>query len=151
MEAGVDQCPPGWEAALETGIPAVDRQHRSLYQQILSLRDRTNSDRLNETLLFLQGYVVDHFATEERMHEESEYPNADEHLATHARFIQEFLAMKSEYEADQQENRLITLMKLIKWLINWLRGHIMGMDTEFARYWHARNSKVHSPLADPDL
>ena len=50
-----------WNAGLETGIPKIDEQHKELFRQIETLMDKTNSDRLQETIDFLGNYVVKHF------------------------------------------------------------------------------------------
>jgi len=143
-----DPPPHGWDEALNMGIPEVDRQHKALYSQVASLCDRTQQDRVGDTLLFLQNYVVEHFGTEEKLHEETGYPHADAHLKVHAEFIQTFLKMKQEYESDTEQNGLLILMKLTKALMDWLYQHVMGMDREFAGYWHARAQNP--PYADPE-
>ena len=126
-----------WEAALETGMAIIDEQHRTLIEQIKILADRSKANRVAETLRFLENYVVEHFGTEEHLHDETDYPDAEAHLDVHNAFIQTFLDFKQEYEANGEKERLLMLLKLTKLLSTWLREHITGMDRRFAEYYLA--------------
>ena len=124
-----------WDSALDTGMAVIDQQHKVLIENFKLLLDRSREDRVAEILQFLQNYVVEHFGHEEALHEETKYPGAEEHLEIHNAFIQDFLKMKREYEADEEQQRLITLLKLIHTLTVWVKNHIMGMDQKFAAYY----------------
>ena len=124
-----------WEASLETGMALIDDQHRTLIEQVKILADRSNADRVPETLRFLENYVVEHFGTEERLHEDTDYPDAEAHVDVHNAFIQTFLNFKKEYEANGEQQRLLMLLKLTKLLSGWLREHITGLDRRFAKYF----------------
>ena len=124
-----------WEASLETGMSLVDEQHRTLIEQLGILADRSKADRVPETLAFLQNYVVEHFGTEEKLHEETDYPEAVAHMNVHNAFIRTYLDFKKEYDANGEQQRLLMLMKLTKILSVWLKEHITGMDRRFAEYY----------------
>jgi len=124
-----------WEASLETGMALIDEQHRTLIEQIKILADHARPDRIPETLRFLENYVVEHFGTEENLHDETDYPESEAHLDVHNAFIQTFLDFKKEYEANGEEERLLMLLKLTKLLSAWLREHITEMDRRFAEYY----------------
>ena len=120
-----------WEMSLETGMTQIDEQHRTLVEKIQALADRTKADRVSETLIFLQGYVIEHFGTEEKLHEESDFPEAEEHMEAHNTFIERFFVIKKEYDAANDEQ---FLFKLVNLLSGWLKEHIIGMDHRFADY-----------------
>ena len=124
-----------WEASLETGMALIDEQHRTLIEQIKILADRSKADRVSETLRFLECYVVEHFGTEERLHEETDYSEAGAHLNVHNTFIQTFQDFRREYAANSERERLLMLLKLTKLLSTWLREHITEMDRRFAKYY----------------
>jgi len=126
-----------WEISLETGMALIDEQHRTLVDQIKILADRSRPDRIPETLRFLENYVVEHFGTEEHLHKETHYPEAEAHLNVHNAFIKAFQDFKKEYGANGEEKRLLMVLKLGKLLSDWLRKHITGMDRRFARYYQA--------------
>ena len=126
-----------WEASLETGMALIDRQHRTLVDQIKILADRSKPDRIPGTLRFLEKYVVEHFGTEERLHEETYYSEAEAHMNVHNAFIETFQDFKREYAAKGEQEHLLMLLKLTKILADWLREHITGMDFRFAKYYLA--------------
>lgn len=41
-----------WNSGLETGIPAIDEQHKELFRQVDILLDNGNKDRVPDTLNF---------------------------------------------------------------------------------------------------
>ena len=123
-----------WDTSLETGMELIDRQHQALFGQIRVLLDPSKGDRIEETLAFMASYAVEHFATEEHLHQETDYPHAGEHLRAHHRFVAEFVELKKEY--DDSGHSLKILMKLAKFLLDWLKDHIRGQDQEFADYFH---------------
>jgi len=126
-----------WETSLETGMAQIDEQHRTLVEQIKLLADRSKTDRVPEVLRFLEHYVVEHFGTEEILHDETDYPYAEAHLDVHNAFIQTFQDFKKEYAEKGEEDRLLMLLKLTKLLSAWLKEHITGMDRRFAEYYLA--------------
>lgn len=122
-----------WNATLATGIPTVDEQHQELFRQVDILMDHTKKDRIPDTLAFLDGYVVKHFATEQNMHARSGYPKAAAHKAIHDKFIAVFTEFKREYE--QSGHNLTTLMKFNRMVMDWLKTHIMAEDKDFAVFY----------------
>jgi len=123
-----------WDPSLETGMELIDRQHKVLFEQIRILLDRSEGDRVQETLKFMATYAVEHFMTEEDLHQETDYPQAWEHFVAHNRFTTVFGELKREY--DNSGQNLVILMKLAKFLSSWLREHIREEDRQFADYFH---------------
>jgi len=123
-----------WDPSLETGMERIDRQHQALFEQIRILLDRSKSDRIQETLKFMAAYAVEHFKTEEELHQETDYPRTEEHFAMHNQFVAVFERLNREY--GDSGHSLPILMKLTKFLLTWLKEHIRGQDQEFANYFH---------------
>lgn len=123
-----------WDESMDTGMALVDEQHRRMFGQIARLLDRSQKDRIPETLDFMATYAVEHFGAEERLHRATDYPLAREHLDAHNAFIARFQELKREY--DGSGGNLVILMKLSKFLLDWLREHIQGQDRQFADYFH---------------
>jgi len=84
-----------WNPSLETGMEAVDQQHRALFEQIRVLLDRSQADRVRGTIEFIATYASEHFDTEERLHHKTYYPYAEEQLDAHNKFIADYRNRKT--------------------------------------------------------
>jgi hemerythrin len=122
-----------WTQSLETGIPAIDTQHKELFRQVDILFDQKNKDRVPQTLKFLGEYVEKHFNDEQLLQTKSNYPKAVMHKKMHTDFVAAFKKMKQEYDADPSS--LTILLKINKAVADWLKNHIMIHDREFAAYY----------------
>jgi hemerythrin len=129
-----------WNKGLETGIPAIDDQHKELFRQVDILLDNSKQDRVSQTLKFLGTYVKKHFGDEQVLHLGSKYPKAEAHRKMHTDFVNAYVQMEKEYESDSA-NKLQTLLKINKTVVDWLKNHIMIQDKDFATYYKALNEK----------
>ena len=123
-----------WTKSMEGGIPNIDAQHQELFRQVDQLLNSERQERVLETIRFLENYVVSHFATEEVLHRKIGYPQAALHHQQHVDFTNTFLALKREYE--QSGYNLVTLLKINRVAVAWLKDHVMGADMDFAQYYH---------------
>lgn len=122
-----------WSKSMESGIPLVDEQHKMLFRQVDSLLNSDRQERILDTFKFLENYVVEHFNTEEALHRKSGYPKAEQHRKIHADFIATFLGLKKEY--DESGYNLVTLLKVNRVAVAWLKEHVMGHDMDFANFY----------------
>jgi hemerythrin len=122
-----------WNSTLEVGVPAIDEQHKELFRRVDILLDVGNTDRVPETLKFLGAYVVKHFRDEEGLHAKAKYPKAEMHKKMHVKFVSEFKDLKQQYDAVGE--KLTVLMNINRVVVDWLKGHIMVHDKEFANYY----------------
>lgn len=128
-----------WTEDLAVGVAQIDDQHRSLYEQIAALHADMRAYHLQgvgATLEFLQRYVLDHFATEERLMEAAAYPRLAQHRALHEAFVQEFLRHREACSGSPP--RASAVLELAEWLGTWLRQHVRGTDKEMGRYLRER-------------
>lgn len=125
-----------WNPTLETGIEKIDEQHKELFRQVDILVDRSQSERIPETLAFLGNYVIKHFRDEQVMHALTKYPWADEHKKMHQDFVAKYQEMKNKYEASG--DKLTVVLNINKVIIGWLKEHIMVQDKDFARFYKNR-------------
>jgi hemerythrin len=71
-----------WKDTYELGVPVIDAQHKELFKRVDSflqvLRSEDSWDakipKINETLAFMKGYVVEHFRDEEEYQRSINYP-----------------------------------------------------------------------------
>ncbi len=75
---------------METGITAIDDDHRQLVRHINELgqamRRGEGRTRIGELLGFLREDADKHFAAEEKLMEDAGFPGVQEHRARHEQF-----------------------------------------------------------------
>jgi hemerythrin-like metal-binding protein len=127
-----------WNKTLETGIAAIDDQHKELFRQADVLFGRENDDRVPQTLNFLVDYVKKHFRDEQLIHSKASYPKMEQHKKLHVDFEAAFKKLHEEYNSDSKN--LKVLIKINKTFNDWLMNHIMVHDKEFAAYYKAQQT-----------
>ncbi len=138
-----------WTPDLETGIPAVDRQHRGLVERLnqiaplLALNDPGQRQVVDTTLDALVLYAAEHFQTEEALMDRYGVmeESASHHRKTHADFVYKVTSM---VQANRQ-GKGPTGSELLSFLAGWLVYHILGEDQALARQLHAIKGKGLSP------
>lgn len=132
-----------WNAALEIGVAEIDYQHRNLVSMLNALQHAIESgearEHLAEILEELDLYVINHFATEERVMDRIHYEHAPQHRAEHQQLAetvhQHRLAFaRGEGSADE----------LQQFLIRWLLQHIAGSDGEIGAAYRNASGAVHA-------
>jgi len=73
-----------WQTKLETGVEQIDNQHRELYRLVNLVLDPGEETKVEDTLKFLENYVVRHFTDEEALQVASQFPDLPEHKEIHA-------------------------------------------------------------------
>lgn len=120
-----------WTDALATGHSAIDDQHRELLRCLNELETATAEQR---TLLAvysitrLKHYVSDHFATEEAIMVECDFPKLQEHIREHENFRSKMLELQSKSIV------LDVSTDMVEFLRNWMVGHIRSSDREYIPY-----------------
>ena len=80
-----------WKDKYKLGVPLIDTQHKELFQRVdtflQTLRESSSWEekvqRVNETLEFMNGYVVEHFRDEEAYQKKIGYPDYEAHRKIH--------------------------------------------------------------------
>ena len=125
-----------WHEKYETGNEQVDTEHKEIFmlvQKVIDAAFDDVSDKIGTTLDFLASYAVNHFANEEKIMDESSYPQAAIHKKQHSDFVQDFLALKERVskETDNTKNSL----EINKVIVDWLTEHVLGSDKIMANYY----------------
>ena len=126
-----------WSSDYETGNANVDEQHKELFslvQQVLDADAFTNTKENIETVIgFLSNYAVRHFATEEALMIESDYPEYGCHKALHDDFVKNVVAFVNRLKTEGDTVSVNETMN--NFVIVWLKEHIMGSDKAMADYY----------------
>ncbi len=123
-----------WSSKLETGVTKVDQQHQKLVAMVNALyeamKDGSGQDVLGKVLNGLVDYTRTHFATEEALMNQFGYPG----LATHKIEHDKLTAQVAELQAQFQAGKTALTLKVANFLKDWLSGHILGMDQQYAPF-----------------
>ncbi|MBE7720570.1 bacteriohemerythrin [Lacrimispora indolis] len=129
-----------WKDKYELGVPSIDVQHMELFQRVevfmKVLRSSATWDekvgKVNETLEFMNAYVVEHFRDEEAYQEKIGYPGREEHKKIHRDMVNYVLAVTEEYERSGYDEQL--MQKFAGRLVAWLINHVAAEDQRIASY-----------------
>ena len=125
-----------WDASLESGYERVDNQHKQLVSALNNLIESSSSGKGNtavlETLDFLTGYAVKHFADEEKLQVTYSYPD----YLLHKRIHDEFKGVVGELvQRVSREGPTAELINEVSETVgSWLLNHIKGDDLRMAAF-----------------
>ncbi len=127
-------CAMNWGAAYETGIPAIDCQHQSLFKALRYLNEAVSEGSVQAevgvVLDFLEKYARIHFTDEETLMQRADFPDLSAHRAEHRGFQLRLHDLKSRYQDGTASVSLETSMRLFEWF----REHVLVQDMAFAEF-----------------
>ncbi len=116
-----------WKEHYRVGSDLIDTQHQELFRRVSAFIKVVQSDRpweerleeVEETLVFMQHYVIIHFADEEQLQQEIGYPGFEKHRQIHENFKAEVQAFAKtvELEGFNEEKVQEFSAKVMTWLI----------------------------------
>jgi hemerythrin len=125
-----------WSSNLATGVTEIDNQHKEIFNRVNRLSAACSEGKGKEEvlrlLLFLEDYIKEHFAAEERLQLRHGYPDYAAHKSQHTRFIADVARLTTAF---REEGATLTLVIMTnKTLVSWLIQHIGKTDMELAKY-----------------
>ncbi len=129
-----------WNSNLEVGIDKIDEQHRELVvalgKLMVSFGDNSAEEEVRRLLLFLNGYVTDHFQTEEALMETYGFPEQEAHKARHKSFIEAFRRLIDEFKENGATTKLAEMAQYN--VITWLLNHIGREDKQLGAFLRSK-------------
>ncbi|NCN10104.1 MAG: hemerythrin family protein [Leptospira sp.] len=135
-----------WKDSYKTNIIEVDTQHQRLFtlmEELDSLYHAhkgsliKNLSSIRKAVSELEQYTISHFLIEERIMEENNYPDLENHKLQHDKFTDKILEFKEKIN-NHTENDEATLDEnldhILKFLGTWLTNHIMIKDMDYKPY-----------------
>jgi hemerythrin len=125
-----------WSNDYESGLPDIDAQHRQMFElikQIGTIDVEDDRSKTRELIVELERVARGHFAYEEQLMVDCNYPDLEKHAADHASLVLELVSYK--------ENTVFGASKLALVLGNWLLSHVMMQDRPLAQYIAAVSSE----------
>lgn len=133
-----------WDASLETGYAKVDNQHKQLVAAVNNLMAASKEGKgdraVMDTLDFLTGYTVKHFADEERLQTDYEYPDYLNHKRIHDEFKITVGKLIERVVAEGPTEEIIDIVSDA--VGSWLLNHIKGDDFRMAAYVKAADANA---------
>ena len=128
-----------WSKNMETGLDAVDRQHRKLVDLLNRLANYLiyeDEQKLADVFDELAEYAAYHFTTEEGIWDE--YFGSDswavQHHKSHEAFLPKIVRLKEQETGKPLRD---VVHKIVNFLVNWLAYHILNDDKRMALAVHA--------------
>ncbi|TVM32323.1 bacteriohemerythrin [Oceanidesulfovibrio marinus] len=123
-----------WSDKLSVGIDSIDDQHKILVDLINELNEAMKQRKANEAIIDvldrLKNYVVEHFANEEKLFDRYGYPETKSHKEIHTMFVDKVV----EFDKALKAGSVTLSMEIMKFLKDWLTGHIMGTDKKYVPF-----------------
>jgi hemerythrin len=125
-----------WDSSLETGYERVDNQHRQLVAAVNNLMEASKGGKgdraVMDTLEFLTGYAIKHFADEEKLQLDYDYPDYPNHKRIHDDFK---VTVEELTQRVVKEGPTTELIDIVSSAIgSWLLNHIKGDDFRMAAF-----------------
>ena len=133
-----------WDSTLETGYEKVDNQHKQLFDALNNLIEASTNGKgdkvVMDVLEFMAGYVIKHFADEERLMNHYDYPDYLNHKRIHDDFKVTAAELIQQVSIEGPSEQLID--KVVSVIGSWLLNHIRGDDFRMAAFVKAANAKA---------
>jgi len=124
-----------WKEDLAGGIERIDNDHKQLIRLINEFEAAAhyNQGALFEerALAKLVDYTKNHFAAEEKLMQEHNYPEYEQHIAQHKAMIQKVGTFLNSYQSDDPDQ---TIEEIAAYLRYWLVNHIINVDKKASRF-----------------
>jgi hemerythrin len=122
-----------WKSDYETGVLAIDAQHKVLFDNINGLeklleKEEIERPEVNQLLLFLENYAKQHFNSEEACMARFHCPAYTRNKEDHALFLNIFEFYKVKSEAVSTSRAM--LQRLHESMVWWINLHILKVDKQ---------------------
>lgn len=134
-----------FDETLFTGNTTIDEQHKELIDRINKLmilceNEKPAKKEAIKMLEYLADYTEYHFAEEEKLQEEIEYPGREEHKKKHdelRRTVEILHEMLEEQEGPTED----FVKQVYENVAEWLYYHIRGFDRSVAEFVFMRENE----------
>ncbi|MBI5162875.1 MAG: hemerythrin family protein [Magnetospirillum sp.] len=124
-----------WEEGYKIGHREMDSQHLILFSLLNQLDININNGMARECVADVLGalgsYIEYHFSHEEQLMAEYGYPGLENHCSAHRAFIAQIDRLQ---ESAASGGTLAAALKIRGFVLDWLLGHILDTDVDYARF-----------------
>lgn len=123
-----------WRPELQSGNDEIDRQHQELFEignRLINMSlDGTNQTEIMQQLDLLLSHIVNHFASEEKILKQVDYPGLINHAGIHVELASKALRLKKSYDAGEIRTSAFFSFIVDDVILN----HMLNEDTKFFAY-----------------
>jgi hemerythrin-like metal-binding protein len=132
-----------WDDRYATGVPAIDAQHKALFQSAQDLQEAvaagTPDEAVTRVLDHLVTYCKTHFADEETHMDRLGFPELAAHQEEHRKLMARVYGLLERHATGEQQ----VPMELSILITHWLRAHIREFDQRMADYVRKTEPEAH--------
>jgi len=126
-----------WEVGYSVGVQSIDVQHQAMFEMINELYDAMRAGNVAQVvpaiLKRLEAYCREHFAYEESLMLQANYPDYHSHRAEHLRLAEKALTLAKDFH----EDKVLRSLALLNLLKEWTQRHILSSDKRYSAYLRA--------------
>jgi len=123
-----------WKDSFSIGVSQIDDEHKILIGMINkaydSVVEKTEESVLIELVKEMKAYATLHFATEESLMKDFNYPNTENHKSAHDDFTIKTAAIETMLENGKKTHP----SEVLKFLADWLNSHILFTDKQLGDF-----------------
>ena len=126
----------------EIGHEVIDSHHREIFHLVSSLDDVVHSnrrERINDIIVFLEQYMLEHFGEEEAVMQAAHYDEYEYHHREHEIFRLRIQELRKFFDNNTPNTHLIFN---IRRFVDRLVDHILTVDSGIARITHTHDQKI---------
>jgi hemerythrin len=131
-----------WSSAYSVGLSKIDEQHQKWLNILNNFHDAVQKGQgplfVLKTLKEFHDYTEYHFSEEEKLFLKYNYPESEFHIKAHREMIWKITHLDNDFA----KNKIITSIKTLETLKDWLIKHILSLDKEFGDYVAAVNKET---------
>ena len=125
-----------WSPKYTVNHPVMDEHHHTLFKLVDQLSEaiieKRENEVIREVLNSLLNYTIMHFAAEEKLMRQANYPD----LAVHKEAHNAIVAKVQDFQNRFQNGDKSVTAEIAQYLMtDWLVKHILGMDELYAPYF----------------
>jgi len=125
-----------WNSSYSVGHPHIDAQHQQLLEHYNRFSEACSRGKGRDEILrlfgFLDSYVREHFAAEEKLMAQHAYPRTTEHRQKHVELTSTLQRLKNQLRGEQTSITIV--IEAGQTLVKWVLEHIGKEDVALGKH-----------------
>jgi len=125
-----------WKPEYSVGVEAIDSQHKDLFQIFDDLeqarREEEDISRVIQILYELMSFATQHFDDEEKLMQQTQYPDFLAHANQHFEFKETILNFCQQAVEQCEHSMLDDLMTFLR---TWFQTHLLKSDRAYVEHF----------------